>query len=384
MRRHTRTLSLVVLALLTVCAGATPAVAADVSTVDDPTTDGAPSPADHTPPECSFPVTLTDATGTEVTVNEAPETVVTLSPSAAQTMWELGAQGKVVGVTQYATYLEGASEKANVSGSGQSFASVEKVVALDPDLVLAPNVVPNETVSKLRDAGLTVYKTEGATSIEDVMQKTETVARLTDECAASADVVDGMRADLETVSQAVDGEDRPRVLYYFFGFTAGEGTFVDEIITTAGGTNVASEAGITGFKQISPETVVEQNPEWIVLNSDDPQGVPANDAFNSTTAVREGNTVTLDANLISQPAPRIVEPVTKLARTFHPEAYAAANATATETATPTPVESTTSDPPGTTATTGTATTTETTTPGFGPAVTGAALLGLAVVALRRR
>jgi iron complex transport system substrate-binding protein len=59
---------------------------------------------------CSFPVSKVDATGTTVSLNKEPERVVTLSPSAAQIMWEIGAKEKVVGVTQYASYLKGADE----------------------------------------------------------------------------------------------------------------------------------------------------------------------------------------------------------------------------------------------------------------------------------
>lgn len=327
---------------------------------------------------CGFPTTTTDATGTEVRVEDRPERIVTLSPSAAQTMWDIGARDRVVGVTQYATYLEGADTRTNVSGAGQTLISTEQVVGANPDLVLAPNVVPNETVTALRDAGLTVYKAEAAGTLRDVADKTRLFGRLVGSCASANATADRFEAELATVEEAVAGEDRPRVLYTFFGFTAGEGTFIDEIITTAGGENVAAEANITGFQQVSPETVVAQDPEWLVLNSDSPQA-PRTDAYNSTTAVQEGNVVVLDANYISQPAPRVIRSVQTLAQAFHPDAYAQANATATptptETATPTETPSTTTqavdDTPATT----------TSTPGFGVVV---ALLSTLVAALLAR
>ena len=293
-------------------------------------------------------------------------------------MWDIGARDRVVGVTQYATYLEGADTRTNVSGAGQTLISTEQVVGANPDLVLAPNVVPNETVTALRDAGLTVYKAEAAGTLRDVADKTRLFGRLVGSCASANATADRFEAELATVEEAVAGEDRPRVLYTFFGFTAGEGTFIDEIITTAGGENVAAEANITGFQQVSPETVVAQDPEWLVLNSDSPQA-PRTDAYNSTTAVQEGNVVVLDANYISQPAPRVIRSVQTLAQAFHPDAYAQANATATptptETATPTETPSTTTqavdDTPATT----------TSTPGFGVVV---ALLSTLVAALLAR
>jgi iron complex transport system substrate-binding protein len=327
---------------------------------------------------CGFPTTMTDSTGTAVRVDDRPERIVTLSPSAAQTLWEIGARDRVVGVTQYATYLEGADTRTNVSGTGQTLISTEQVVGANPDLVLAPNVVPNETVTALRDAGLTVYKAEYADSLRAVADKTRVFGRLVGTCEAANATADRMESELATVEEAVADEDRPRVLYTFFGFTAGEGTFIDEIITTAGGENVAAEANITGFKQISPETVVAEDPEWLVLNSDSPQ-VPRTDAYNSTTAVQEGNVVVLNANYISQPAPRAVRSVRTLAQSFHPEAYAQANATATPTQTAT---ATTTETPGTTtqAVDDTPVTT-TSTPGFGVVV---ALLSTLLAALLAR
>jgi hypothetical protein len=77
---------------------------------------------------------MTDATGEEITLQERPERVTTTNPSAAQTMWEIGAKEKVVGLTKYAAYLEGAETRTNVSGAEQ-IVSLERVVALEPDLV---------------------------------------------------------------------------------------------------------------------------------------------------------------------------------------------------------------------------------------------------------
>lgn len=344
---------------------------------------------------CTYPVTRTDATGTAVTVSSEPQTVVTLSPSAAQTMWDVGGRGKVVGVSQFATYLEGASNRTNVSGAGQTPVNVEAVVSLQPDLVLAPNVIPNESVESLRRAGLTVYRFRAAGSIEDVVEKTRLTGRLTGECEGAAETVASMRERLATVRAAVADEPRPRVLYTFFGFTAGNGTFVHEVITTAGGRNVAAEAGLSGFEELGEEVVVQGDPEWLLLNSDGPQ-VPRSPAYNSTTAVRQNQTVVVNGDYVSQPGPRIVQPVVTLAKALHPEAYATANATATPTdagtatptrmpatstgtATPTATVEDTADPTGPTDETGAGAI-----PAPGPAAALAAVLGGAALAAHRR
>lgn len=377
------------LVLLTAVAGPVSATAGTAS--------AATAATNQSTVECGFPFSATDATGTEVTVEEEPKRIVTLNPSAAQTMWEIGGQAKVVGVSQYAAYLDGADAKANISASGQAFVNVEKVIGLEPDLVLAPNTIPNETVAKLRQAGLTVYKFPYQSSIEDIKEKTLLTGQLTGHCDGAEETVDWMESELKTVERAVEGEKRPDALYVFFGYTAGSGTFAHTVIETAGGNNVAADANISGYQQISQEIVVEANPDWIVVNDGATQ-IPQTEAYNSTTAVRKNQTVVLQEEYISQPAPRIVLSIVKLAKTFHPEAYeqaaAQANATASANATVTTNATATTDAtatttateaqPATTSAESTPAGTSTNSPGFGAGVAAVALALSTLLFSRRR
>lgn len=346
---------------------------------------------------CSFPVTATDATGSEVTVEDEPERIVVLAPSDAQTLWAIGAQGTVVGlpINQYTSYLNGTDGKTNVVNDDGSV-NTEQVVGLEPDLVLTANVTPEATVTQLREAGLTVYSTDVATSIEDIYAVTEEYGRLAGECEGANATVAEMRERVSAVEDAVAGTDRPRVLYYFFEYTAGTGTHIHDVIETAGGRNVAAAAGIQGYQPISDEVVAQRDPEWIVTPSDAqlPRGAP----YDGTTALQENRTVELESNYISQPGPYVVIALERLARALHPEAFGetetTAGATATETERPVAADggenataaATDGGETGTT-TTGEAgengTTTEASGPGFGLAGAVVAFL-LAVVLARRR
>lgn len=277
-----------------------------------------------TPVDCSFPVTATDATGTEVVAAEVPERVVVLGPSAAQTMWEIGAQEAVVGmpVNRYTSYLNGSESRANVVDE-QGQPVPERVVAQEPDLVLAPNVVANESVESLRDRGLTVYRFEAATSLEDVYAKTRRTGQLVGHYERADRVSAEMAARVDAVRQTVADEDRPRVYYAMAGgWTAGDGSFVDSIVTAAGGDNVAAGHLEDPYGALSDEVVVEEDPEWIVRNGDVP--VPNTAAFNESTAVREDQVVSVSANYVNQPGPRNVIPLETMAEAFHPETSAAA------------------------------------------------------------
>ncbi|ELZ02917.1 periplasmic binding protein [Natrialba chahannaoensis JCM 10990] len=322
---HIRRIGVVGIAVLVMIGFVSPLAAAGTTGVAGV---GSAPTADKSNLTCSFPLTVTDDTGTEIELEERPESVVTINPSAAQTMWEIGAEDQVVGTTQHAENLEGAEDRTSISTESETIEH-EIIIDLDPDLVLAPssNYVTEEDVETLRGAGVTVYYFDSATSIDDVRDRTHTIGSLVGECDGAAETVDWMDEELAIVEDALEGEERPDVLYTFFGFTAGEETFIHELIEAAGGTNVAAEAGIAEYQQPTDEMIVEQDPEWLVLNTNSPE-VPDAPAYESTTAVETNQTVTIKTNHLNRPGPRVVHAVTAMAEAFHPEAYAEAVADA--------------------------------------------------------
>ena len=400
MRRHrTRTLSIVL--LLLVVAAAVPAVGAAAGATAGATTGAQPAvstdaaAAAQTEASCEFPLTATDATGTEVTLDERPERVTTLNPSAAQTMWEIGGREQVVGLTQFALYLDGADSRTNVSAAGFGV-SVEKVVGTNPDLVLAPNASSPDTVQALRDAGLTVYHFRGSTSVEDVAAKTTLTGRLTGNCEGAAEANAWMNANVETAREATADADPVRVLYPLGGgYIAGSGTFITAMIETAGGTNVAGERDLAGYPQINDEVVLELAPEYLVV-TDYSSYLVGEEPYASTPAVENDDVVEVNRNWMNQPAPRsVVVGVRQLTEGFHPDAAANAEfetraeaVSAMETPTPTPTE--TADPtvdsptPAAVDDTPTESATETSGPGFGVALAVLAVLGSALLARRDR
>jgi iron complex transport system substrate-binding protein len=335
------------------------------------------------PVDCSFPVTVTDATGAEVTVPERPARVVVLGPSAAQQVWAIGAQDRVVGmpVNEYTAYLEGRDAIEDVVGAdGQPVQ--ETVVGLEPDLVLAPNIIQNETVGSLRNAGLTVYRYDQARSLAAVADEIETTGRLLGSVESAARVSAEMQGTVAAIRTAVADEPRPRVYYPLGGgWTAGTDTFISDLIQTAGGQNIDVQAGIERYATISPEVVAERDPEALLVHEN--ASVPTGAAINNSTAVREGNVVRLNPNFLNQPGPRNVVPLERLARALHPAAMA--NASLEDAATPTPA--TCAEPNTTTATATDSTTADTaTTPGAtGDGFTVAiAILAVALGLLARR
>lgn len=307
-----------------------------------------PVAATHDEEACSFPLEVTDATGETIEIEEPPDEIVVLDAASAQTLWEIGAEDRITGmpVREYTAYLEGSSERQDVLTAEGTNVEVETVVDLEPDLVIAPNpdFIPVETTDQLGEADLVVLQLAFEESFEDIYEKTTLLGHVVGECEAADRTVADTRDEVETIREAVDDRDRPRILYYFHEFTAGSGTFITDVVKTAGAENVAAEAGVEGFQPISSELIVDSEPDWIVHPSTPGAFDPESEPFPELDAVQEDRIVTVDENLIGQAGPRVVVPLRTMAEAFHPEAFEATpEATPEPTSTPAPTPTTEPD-----------------------------------------
>jgi iron complex transport system substrate-binding protein len=293
-------------------------------------------------PDCEYPLEVTDATGETVVIEEEPEEVVVTAPNAAQYLWDIGAREKVTGmpVNFFTSYLEGSEERTNVVGE-QGAVVQETIVDLDPDLVLAPNVTSQENIQGLREAGLTVYHYPLATDLENVQELVRQSGQLVGECEGANEVVTDMQETIETIENAVADQDEPTVFYNLgFPFTAGSNTVEHDIITTAGGENLAADVD-SGYFQISEEVLAAEDPEWIIISAG--TELPDVAGIQESTAVQEDQIIEVNANFLNQHGPRTMIPLEQFAEAFHPEAIAEARATPTPTPTVTPTETPTDD-----------------------------------------
>lgn len=315
----------VLVVLLVALAAFVPLAAADGTT------------ATATDVDCEYPRTLTDATGEEVTIDEAPESVVAVQPSDAQLLTEIGAADAMVGmpVGPYTDHLDAPDDVTDVSADDGVTPVAERVIDLDADVVLAANTVlfVEGFVEQLRDAGQTVYVYDAAGSIDEVRENVRIAGFVANECDRAEETIAEMDDRLETIESAVPDEDRP-LAYYVMGeddfTTAGTETFQHEILETAGVENIAERADIEGWEEISEEVVIEEDPEWIIYGESLGEP-PEMEALQATTAWQEDQFVAVDDNAMSQPGPHVVEAIEEIASTVHPEAYENATGEASET-----------------------------------------------------
>ncbi|NOH01198.1 MAG: ABC transporter substrate-binding protein [Chloroflexi bacterium] len=231
----------------------------------------------------------------------------------------------MVGRDEFSDYPEEAKAVDSVGGSMGEF-SVETIVSLKPDLVLAAEINTPELIRQLEDLGLTVYYLSNPTTLEEMYTNLETVANLTGHDAS--ELVESLKARVAAVDEKIMPlSSRPSVFYEIDAsdpakpWTYGPGTFGDLLIERAGGFNIGSEAA-DPYPQLSLEQIVVANPSVIILGDSmwgvTVDSVKARAGWETIAAVQNGGIFPIDDNLVSRPGPRLVDGLEALAKMLHP------------------------------------------------------------------
>ena len=309
---------IVTIALLTLTAGMGPAAGAVAATSTTSST-----AATDAPGGCEYPIELEDATGESITIDDEPDSIVALYPSDAQKVFKVGADDRLDGmpVSEYTEGLDVDDQTDTTEDDGLTPVP-EEIIALEPDVVLAASIADEEIVDQLREAGIDVYVFDVAMTLEDVQTDVQTAGQLTGSCDGAGVAAEWMDERMAILEDALEDEDRPLALYAMGdGYTAGEFTFQDEVLTSAGVENLGAEAGIEGWDIISDETVLEEDPEWIIYGETWGDEPPVSDAHDETTAMQEGQYFGIDDSDVSQPAPKTVYAVEEIVAGVHPDLY---------------------------------------------------------------
>lgn len=263
--------------------------------------------------------TVTDGAGRTVALDAPAERVVSLLPSVTEWLVAMGAADRLVARTDYDSHP--AVDTLPSVGGGLT-PSVEWLAARHPDLVVAwPDAPSRSLIARLVATGIPVYAAPSET-IEAGLQTARdlgTLLALDDHAAAAVREVE---VGLDSVTDAVAGRDRPRVLF-LIGLdplmAAGPGTFVDQLLGRAGGYNVLEDTDIL-WPQLSLEEVVRRAPEVVIVGSarDAPLDALADrPGWRDVPAVRHGRVHHVDPNLVNRPGPRMDEAAALLALRIH-------------------------------------------------------------------
>ncbi|WP_145410130.1 ABC transporter substrate-binding protein [Paenibacillus xylanexedens] len=275
-----------------------------------------------------YPLTVTDATGETFTFEKAPAKIVSVSPAETESLFALGLDEQIVGVSDFDDYPEAATTKPKMGGVSKP--NEESIIAADADIVFTGISMNEEAVKKFRDLGIVIFKTDPK-SVDDVANNIETFGQITDTQEKAQELIAKMKQDVTDVTEAVKAvkpEEKKNVYVEFSpGWTVGKGEFMDELITLAGGNNVASD--LQGWNEINEENIIAANPDVILYANDVidensktlDQIIKARSGWDQITAVKDDAVIGLDANLLSRPGPRVTEGLKAVAKAIYPDLF---------------------------------------------------------------
>jgi iron complex transport system substrate-binding protein len=264
----------------------------------------AATPAVATP----YPVTVTADNG-KVTIRKRPSRIVSLSPTATETLFAIGAGGQVVAVDDQSDYPR---QAPHTSLSGYT-PNVEAIASYRPDLVVAASD-PKDLVSALRTLGIPVILQDAPSTIAGAYGQIRQLGAATGHADRSTTLVARMKAQIgRIVAKRRPGAAGASVYHELDPtfFSASSKTFVGRVYALFGLKNIADAAPGGPYPQLSPEFIVASSPDLVVLADSvccgqTPGTVAARPGWSGVKAVRSGSILRIDDSIASRWGPRLV------------------------------------------------------------------------------
>ncbi|MGF1662028.1 MAG: ABC transporter substrate-binding protein [Kineosporiaceae bacterium] len=301
------------IALLLVAPVATACGGTDADTADATVTTGgalsAPSPGASAD---AFPVAVASGDG-EITLEARPEAIVSLSPTATESLFAVGAGDQVVAVDDQSDF----PAEAPVTELSGYEPNVEAVLGYAPDLVLASDDT-NDLVAGLEAAGVPTLLLPAATTLDEAYDQIEVIGVATGNVGGAAEVVAGMQADVEEILAGLPPAQEPLTYYHELDptyFSVTSATFIGDVYARLGLENIADTAtdpAADPYPQLTEEFLVTADPDLIFLADAaccgvTPEQVAARPGWSGMTAVTESRVHPVDEDVASRWGPRVVD-----------------------------------------------------------------------------
>ncbi len=265
---------------------------------------------------CKTQRTFTDGTGRTLTLKGVPKRIVSLNPAQTETLFALGVGDKVVGVDNYSYRPAEAAKKEKV---GDAFnLNLEKLVSLKPDLVILAGSkdMPPSQLKEMDRLAIPTY-VSGPSTVKEVLSDIESLSKVVGAEKQGKELVAKMQQSLDAVTQSLPkGAVRPKVFIAVDQdlWTVGPGSFLNDVISAAGGDNVMSDVKLQ-YLQVSMEGLIAKDPDVIVVAIPKDQAAPltGRPGWSALRAVKTGKVYFVDPDLVSRPGPAVVDGIKEVA-----------------------------------------------------------------------
>ena len=265
---------------------------------------------------CNQP-TATDSDNQQtVEIPLHPQRIVSTSPAVTEIIFALGGSQLLVGRTDFCTYPPEAMQIASIGGI--SNLNIERIMSLNPDLVISGSMIPKKSTIQMEKMGVPTVCVIEQQHYEGLYDNISKIGRLIGRTQTADSLNDVLRDRLKQLD--VQTSAQPKSVYYVVGFgaagnfTAGGDSFINDIIRLAGGRNIAE--GISGWSY-SLENLLQQNPEYIIIRKEDSAAFCRMTPYNRLDAVKSGRVIAIESSLIDLQVPRNTEAVQFLFNRLH-------------------------------------------------------------------
>ncbi|MBL0937980.1 MAG: cobalamin-binding protein [Gemmatimonadaceae bacterium] len=271
----------------------------------------------------SSAISVVDDAGNTVTLPHPASRIVSLIPSATETLLAIGAMPQLVGRTRYDVAPQ-VQHLPLVGGSVDP--SIEAIVALRPELVISWESDKRQQFrERLTKLGIPIFmlRTQDTT---DVFRGMANLGVLTGHRDDAAHATATLRAELDGVRQSVQGLPRPKVMYVVFHdppMTVGPNAFIGQLINLAGGQSIFEDA-TSNWPNVSVEEIVRRDPDIVIVPVGEFKGQALNrlkvlQGWRNLRAIRGNHAVAVPADLLSRPSPNIGKAARVLRAAMHPQ-----------------------------------------------------------------
>lgn len=287
--------------------------------------------------ESPYPLKIIDFMNREVVIDKRPEKIVSCAPSITEILAALELTNYIVGVDEYSDYppeVKRLREEGIIENiGGVTTLNIEKILVLEPDIVFVSPGIQGGLVPILEEKGLTVVALD-ANTINDVYNEILIVGKIMDMEEKALSLVNRIRSSMDLVqSKLTQVRSKASVLSIIWLepiWTAGNGTFLNDVIGYAGGYNVLVDNN--GWFMTNPETIVTRNPEVIIITAmsiglkpeevlEKLMNIPGMDSVDAVKNKRVYLLYGQAENIYLRPGPRIGEAVQLLAMILYPEIF---------------------------------------------------------------
>ncbi len=249
--------------------------------------------------------------GDAMAEGESPSAIISLSPTATEMLYAIGAGDQVLAVDDFSNYPAAAAEK--IQGLSGFDPNVEAIAALEPDLILTDGTNP-EFLSQLDALSIAHWEGPAATNFDDIYTQIEQLGAATGHVGDAAELVSSMQARVEAVTSTVVTPDVALTYYHELDptyFSISPNTFIGSVYTLVGLENIVA-ADADAFPQLSQEFIVDANPDLIFLActiycGETAESVSARDGWADLTAVQAGSVIEMNDDIASRWGPRTVD-----------------------------------------------------------------------------